>query len=92
VIVDVRRRSEYECTEKRARQVGTIPGAINLFWRDHLDEHGALLPADSVEALYETKGITSHTNIIVFCQGGYRSANTFLALSALGYPRMLPLN
>ena len=70
MIVDVRRRSEYECTEKRARRVGTIPGAVNLFWRDHLDDHGVLLPADSVEALYETKGITPDKTIIAFCQGG----------------------
>ena len=88
VIVDVRRRSEYEGKEKRAHRVGTIPGAVNLFWRDHLDDHGALLPAEAMKALYEAKGITPDKTIITFCQGGYRSANTFLALNALGYPRV----
>ena len=88
VIVDVRRASEYAGTEKRARRVGTVPGAIHLFWRDHLDDKGALLPAGTVRALYEAKGITPDKNIIAFCQGGYRSANTFLALTALGYPNV----
>lgn len=88
VIVDVRRRSEHEGTEKRARRVGTIPGAVHVFWRDHLDEHGALLPAEAVRALYESKGVTPDKTVIAFCQGGYRSASTFLALTALGYPRV----
>ncbi len=88
MIVDVRRLSEHEGTEKRARRVGTVPGAVHLFWRDHLDDHGALRPADEVRALYESKGVTPDKTIIAFCQGGYRSASTFLALTALGYPRV----
>ena len=86
VILDVRRRSEYEGTEKRARRVGTVPGAVHVFWRDHLDEHGAFRPADEVRALYESRGVTPDKGIIAYCQGGYRSANTFLVLKALGYP------
>jgi len=88
LIVDVRRLSEYEGTEKRARRVGTIPGAVHLFWRDHLNDDGALLPAAEVKALYESKGITPDKNVIALCQGGYRSASTFLALTALGYSRV----
>lgn len=88
VILDVRRRSEHEGTEKRARRVGTVPGAVHVFWRDHLDEHGAFRPADEVRALYESRGVTPDKTVIAFCQGGYRSANTFLALTALGYPKV----
>jgi len=88
VIVDVRRASEYEGTEKRARRVGTVPGAVHVFWRDHLDEHGALRPAEDVKALYESKGVTPDKTIIPFCQGGYRSASTFLVLCSLGYPHV----
>lgn len=88
VILDVRRRSEHEGTEKRARRVGTVPGAVHVFWRDHLDEHGAFRPADEVRALYESRGVTPDKTVIPFCQGGYRSASTFLALTALGYPNV----
>ena len=86
VIVDVRRESEYRGTEKRARRVGTIPGAVHVFWRDHLDKWGAFRPADEIRALYVSKGIVPARTIIPFCQGGYRSASTFLALKSLGYP------
>ncbi len=88
VIVDVRRASEYQGAEKRANRVGTIPGAVHVFWRDHLDDSGALRPAKEVQALYESKGVTPDKNIIVFCQGGYRSANTFIVLASLGFPRV----
>jgi thiosulfate/3-mercaptopyruvate sulfurtransferase len=88
VIVDVRRESEYRGTEKRARRTGTVPTAVHVFWRDHLDSNGALRPAGEVRALYEAKGVTPDKTVIAFCQGGYRSASTFLALTALGYPRV----
>lgn len=88
VILDVRRRSEHEGTERRAPRGGTVPGAVHVFWRDHLDEHGAYRPADEVRALYESRGVTPDKTVIAFCQGGYRSANTFLALTALGYPKV----
>ena len=88
VIVDVRRTSEYQGIEKRANRVGTIPGAIHVFWRDHLDESGALRPAQEVRALYASKGVTPDKSIIVFCQGGYRSANTFIVLASLGFPHV----
>ena len=86
VIVDVRRESEYRGTEKRARRTGTIPGAVHIFWREHLDNKGAFRPADEIRDLYVSKGATPDKTIIPFCQGGYRSANTFLALKSLGYP------
>ena len=88
VIVDVRRESEYRGTERRARRAGTIPGAVHVFWRDHLDAKGALRPADEIRALYESKGVTPDKTVIPFCHGGYRSASTFLALKSLGYPRV----
>ncbi len=88
VIVDVRRESEYRGTEKRARRVGTIPGAVHLFWREHLDEHGAFREPAEIRALYEAKGITPDKTVIPLCHGGYRSASTFIALKSLGYPKV----
>ena len=88
VIVDVRRESEYRGTEKRARRAGTIPGAVHIFWRDHLDDRGAFRPAGEIRDLYVARGVTPDKTIIPVCQGGYRSANTFLALKSLGYPRV----
>jgi thiosulfate/3-mercaptopyruvate sulfurtransferase len=88
VIVDVRRESEHRGTERRARRAGTIPGAVHVFWRDHLDDKGAFRPADEIRDLYASRGVTPDKVVIPFCQGSYRSANTFLALKSLGYPRV----
>ncbi len=88
VVVDVRRESEYRGTEKRARRAGTIPGAVHIFWRDHLDDRGAFRPAEEIRALYASRGVTPDKTVIPVCHGGYRSANTFLALKSLGYPRV----
>jgi thiosulfate/3-mercaptopyruvate sulfurtransferase len=87
-IVDVRRESEYRGTEKRARRAGTIPGAVHVFWRDHLDDKGAFRAPAEIRDLYAAKGVTPDKTIIPVCQGGYRSANTFIALKSLGYPRV----
>lgn len=88
VILDVRRESEYRGTEKRARRVGTIPGAVHVFWREHLDARGRYRPADEIRRLYESKGVTPDKTVIPLCQGGYRSASTFIALKSLGYPQV----
>ena len=88
ILLDTRRESEYVGTEKRAQRVGTIPGAVHLFWREHLDGKGAFRPAEEIRALYESKGVTPDKNILPYCQGGYRSANTYLALKLLGYPNV----
>ncbi|MGC1817064.1 MAG: rhodanese-like domain-containing protein [Casimicrobiaceae bacterium] len=88
VIVDVRRESEFRGTERRARRAGTIPGAVHIFWRDHLDDQGALRPPAQIRDLYASKGVTPDKTVIPVCHGGYRSANTFLTLKSLGYPRV----
>lgn len=88
VIVDVRRESEHRGTEKRARRAGTIPGAVHVFWREHLDAHGAFRPAREIRALYESRGVTPDKLVIPVCHGGYRSASTFIALKSLGYSRV----
>ena len=88
VLVDVRRDTEILGTEKRARRLGTMPGAVPIPWRDNLDEKGAFRSAEEIRDLYAAKGITPDKSIITYCQGGYRSANTFLALKSLGYPNV----
>ncbi len=88
VLVDVRRDTEILGTEKRARRLGTMPGAVHIPWRDNLDEKGAFRPAEEIHELYAAKGVTPDKSVITYCQGGYRSANTFLALKSLGYPNV----
>lgn len=88
VIVDVRRESEYRGSERRARRAGTIPGAVHVFWRDHLDAAGALRPAEAIRGLYLSRGVTPDKRVIAVCHGGYRSASTLIALKSLGFPHV----
>ena len=85
IILDVRRESENRGTEKRARRAGAIPGSVHIFWRDHLDADGKIRPVDEIRSVYEANGVTPDKSVIAFCQGGYRSANTFIILKALGF-------
>jgi len=61
---------------------------VHVFWREHLDGKGALRPAEEMRALYVSRGVTPDKTVIPLCQGGYRSASTFIALKSLGYPRV----
>ena len=51
VIIDVRRESEYRGAEKRARRVGTIPGAVHVFWREHIRARRAEKPGRDSRAI-----------------------------------------
>jgi len=84
VILDVR---HLRCS-RTSRRAGAIPGAVHVFWREHLDAKGAYRPAAEIRALYLSKGVTPDKTVIPLCQGGYRSASTFLALKSLGYPQV----
>jgi thiosulfate/3-mercaptopyruvate sulfurtransferase len=88
VIVDVRRESEYRGTERRARRAGTIPNAVHVFWRDHIDEAGAFRSPEEMRELYHSRGVTPERSVIAVCHGGYRSASTLIALKSLGFPRV----
>lgn len=88
VIVDVRRESEHRGTEKRAKRAGTIPGAVHVFWREHIAANGKFKTPGEIRALYESRGVTPDKTVIPVCQGGYRSANTFIALHTAGYPKV----
>ena len=68
--------------------LGTIPGAVHVFWSDHLDDKGALRAPDAIRDLYVSKGVTPDKTVIPVCHGGYRSASTLIALKSLGYPNV----
>ena len=38
--------------------------------------------------MYEEAGITPDREVVAYCQGGYRSAQSYVALKLLGFPRV----
>jgi thiosulfate/3-mercaptopyruvate sulfurtransferase len=88
VILDTRSRSEYLGTQIRAARGGAIPGAIHIEWTDNLDSSGKFKSTAELEAMYSRAGITADTEVISYCQGGYRAAHSYVALRLIGFPRI----
>lgn len=76
-IVDTRAAHEYG--------MGAIPGAINIEWSRNLDDEGRFRPTEDLAAMYEEAGITHEKPVAAYCAGGFRAANTYVALKAIGY-------
>jgi thiosulfate/3-mercaptopyruvate sulfurtransferase len=81
VIVDARSREEYEGSAVRAARAGHIPTAINIDWNDNL-EQDAFKISEKLKQMYN---IPKEAEVITYCQGGYRAANSFVVLQMLGY-------
>jgi thiosulfate/3-mercaptopyruvate sulfurtransferase len=88
VILDTRSENEWLGTDRRAARGGTIPSAVHLDWMNHLTADGKLKPAGELRAMFEARGITTDTEVLAFCNTGYRSAHAYLVLRMLGFARV----
>ena len=86
VILDSRSKSEYKGYDIRAASAGHIPSAINVDWINNINEDGTFKNDKELEKLYSH--IPKDKEVITYCQGGYRAANTFIVLRNLGYDRV----
>ena len=82
IIIDARSPDEFNGVVSRAAREGHIPSAINLDWVENLDKVGTLKSDKELLSLYQFE---RNSNIITYCQGAYRAANSFLALKKLGF-------
>ena len=81
-LVDSRSQPEFQGTIARAARGGHIPGAINIDWVHNI-EHHSFKKKEQLKRMYSI--IPKNSEIITYCQGGYRAANTFIVLKMLGY-------
>ena len=81
-IIDARSTGEYDGTVVRAAQTGHIPNAINIDWNQNLREDGIFKSDDELSKMYD---IPKDSEIVTYCQGAYRAANSFLVLKKLGF-------
>ena len=86
VILDSRSKSEYNGDEVRAAKAGHIPSAINVNWVDNIKNDGSFKEERELKKLYSW--IPKDSEVITYCQGGYRAANTFVVLRNLGYKKV----
>jgi thiosulfate/3-mercaptopyruvate sulfurtransferase len=82
-LIDTRSKFEYEGSVVRAASAGHIPSAINIDWNNNVDDNGFFKDTEKLRRIYS--GINKDAEILTYCQGGYRAANTFIALKVLGF-------
>ncbi len=87
-LLDTRSADEFRGVEARAARGGAIPGAVHVEWSRALDAQGAYRSPSELAALYRSAGVSPERETIVYCQGGYRSAHTYVALRLVGHQRL----
>jgi len=84
-IVDARSREEYVGFHVRAARRGHIPSALNIDWSRNI-EKDVFKSKRKLSKIYSK--IPKNSQVITYCQGGYRAANAFVALRILGYKKV----
>lgn len=84
-IVDARSKGEFNGSDVRASRRGHIPSAININW-EHNIENDIFKSKEKLSKIYSK--IPKNSQVITYCQGGYRAANAFVALKTLGYKKV----
>jgi thiosulfate/3-mercaptopyruvate sulfurtransferase len=87
-IFDVRSDEEYYGERVRAKHSGAVPGAIHRDWTHSVGADGRFKPAAQLREEFAGLGLDPLNEIIPYCQGGYRSANAYVALRLAGYARV----
>ena len=81
-ILDARSKDEYAGVTIRAARKGHIPTAINIDWIQNINDDGTMKSNEDLAKMYN---FSKDDEIITYCQGGYRAANSFVALKLLGF-------
>lgn len=91
VLVDSRAADRYAGrTEPLDAKAGHIPGAINRFWKELLDERGAWKSGEQLKDQLApvTDALDAGREVIVYCGSGVSACPNVLALHKLGYPQV----
>ncbi len=85
IIIDARSKEEFNGDVIRGARKGHIPGAINVDYLANISENGTIKDEKQLAELYK---IPKDVQIITYCQGAYRAANSFLTLKKLGFEKI----
>ena len=81
-ILDARSKEEFDGKLVRAARGGHIPNSTHVDYTENISNDGTLKNNDELSKLYQ---MSKDTEIVTYCQGAYRAANTFLALRMIGF-------
>ncbi|MBI5741419.1 MAG: sulfurtransferase [Nitrospirae bacterium] len=91
VLLDTRAADEYTGKNPLGnKRAGHIPGSVNVdYYTTNLNPDETFKSVSDLKAAYESKGVTKDKEVISYCQGGIRAANSYLVLKhLLGYPKV----
>jgi len=78
VLVDT--REDWEYVE------GHIPGAVQLDWRELVDDDSrGLRPREEIAAILRDRGIAPDRRVLLYCNTARRISHTYTVLRHLGY-------
>jgi thiosulfate/3-mercaptopyruvate sulfurtransferase len=87
VLIDSRESVRYlGLQEPIDKKAGHIPGAINHFWKDSLNEAGTWKSAD--EQAERFNGIDRDSELVVYCGSGVTACPNVLALQEAGFDKV----
>ena len=81
-ILDARSKEEFDGKLVRAARGGHIPTSTNIDYTENISKDGTLKNNEELSKLYQ---MSKDAEIITYCHGAYRAANTFLALKKIGF-------
>jgi len=81
-ILDVRSKGEFDGTLVRAARAGHIPTSTNIDWNENISKDGIFKNDEELSKLYD---ISKDAEIVTYCQGAYRAANTYVSLKKMGF-------
>ena len=85
VIIDSRSAAEFNGTDGKSK--GHIPGAINIEYKQLLNDNATLKSAADLAKVFS--GVDKGKTVILYCDSGVRTGSTFLALTTiLGYTKV----
>lgn len=90
VLVDARPPDQFSGEAGAQMRRGHIPGAINHYWQDDLEQEGfgrVWKPAQALKASYAAQGVTPDQRLILYCNSTTEASHVYFALRyLLGYP------
>jgi thiosulfate/3-mercaptopyruvate sulfurtransferase len=89
-IVDARAPGRFRGEEAEPRQglrAGHMPGAINVHFRELLNDDQTMKSPDELKAIFDAKGVELARPVVTTCGSGVTAAIVSLALARLGHGR-----
>ena len=83
VLLDCRPVADYsgEAVADGNARGGHIPGAVDVYYMDAVDENGFFRSVEELTQLYASVGVTPDKEIVTYCQRGHRASHTWFALT-----------